>query len=46
LLRNTSGSIGGINVQVILPIGIRDNFNPDSQRYVWTAEYEIGYSYD
>jgi hypothetical protein len=46
LLRNTSGPIGGINVQVILPIGIRDNFNPDSQRYVWTAEYEIGYSYD
>jgi hypothetical protein len=46
LLRNTSGSIGGLNVQAILPLGIYERFNSDTQRYVWTTEYEISYSRD
>jgi hypothetical protein len=45
LLRGKNGTIGGMTVYSIMPAGMREVYNEDTKRYVFTAEYEIEYSY-
>lgn len=45
LLRGQSGTIGGSTIINIDYVGLREIYNGDTCRYVFTIEYEIEYSY-
>ena len=45
LLRGQSGTIGSLVVHIINPSNIRENFNPESMRYVFSLDLEVIYSY-
>jgi hypothetical protein len=45
-LRNTHGTIGGLSVQRIIPSMLRQRYNADTLRYVFSADYIFEFSYD
>lgn len=45
LLRGQSGTIGGATIYRVEPSAIREIYNADTKRYVFSAEYKIAYSY-
>lgn len=46
LLRGKSGAIGGLNTAIVAPRNVREAYNADTNKYVFSWEAEITYSYE
>ncbi len=46
LLRGKSGAIGGLNTAIVAPRNVREEYKPDTNKYVFSWEAEITYSYE
>ena len=46
LLRGKSGAIGGLNTAIVAPRNVRETYNADTNKYVFSWEAEITYSYE
>jgi hypothetical protein len=45
LMRYKTGSTGGLTVYVIKPLNRRERFEYDTQRYIFSADYEVECEY-
>ena len=41
LMRGITGTMGGLTVTLVSPINRRSRFNADTNRYVWSSDYEV-----
>ena len=45
ILRGKNGTIGGLAIDAILPMQIRERFNEQTMRYVFSIDFDISFAY-